>query len=216
MIIYANIYIFDSNGDLIKEYHNSGKIRQVAGLYYGYNPTKRVAKKFSELYEKMFELASIQSNEINTNLQKAGKITDEKDKEARQKIKQFYENRNKKTNIEALPTPAAQPTPETFSGSNSFSSPKKSSNEIKFKEGKYAGSGTDFTMLFSFGSVSMSKGYTTLAMGTYRISGNQLVITFTYEAGGGNELRGKTYSYTISDSQNFSGMGEHWTYVGAY
>ena len=153
--LYANIYIFDSNGDLIKEYHNSGKIRQVAGLYYGYNPTKRVAKKFSELYEKMFELASIQSNEINTNLQKAGKITDEKDKEARQKIKQFYENRNKKTNIEALPTPAAQPTPETFSGSNSFSSPKKSSNEIKFKEGKYAGSGTDFTMLFSFGSVSM-------------------------------------------------------------
>lgn len=214
--LYANIYIFDSNGDLIKEYHNSGKIRQAAGLYYGYNPTKRVAKKFSELYEKMFELASIQSNEINTNLQKAGKITDEKDKEARQKIKQFYENRNKKTNIEALPTPAAQPTPETFSGSNSFSSPKKSSNEIKFKEGKYAGSGTDFTMLFSFGSVSMSKGYTTLAMGTYRISGNQLVITFTYEAGGGNELRGKTYSYTISDSQNFSGMGEHWTYVGAY
>ncbi len=113
-------------------------------------------------------------------------------------------------------TPAAQPTPETFSGSNSFSSPKKSSNEIKFKEGKYAGSGTDFTMLFSFGSVSMNKGYTTLAMGTYRISGNQLVITFTYEAGGGNELRGKTYSYTISDSQNFSGMGEHLTYVGAY
>ena len=159
--LYANIYIFDSNGDLIKEYHNSGKIRQVAGLYYGYNPTKRVAKKFSELYEKMFELASIQSNEINTNLQKAGKITDEKDKEARQKIKQFYENRNKKTNIEALPTP------ETFSGSNSFSSPKKSSNE--FKEGKYAGSETDFTMLFSFGSVSMSKGYTTLAMGTYRM-----------------------------------------------
>lgn len=214
----ANFYIFDSNGDLIKEYHDSGKTTQVAGLYYGYNPTKRIAKKLSELYGKMFELGSIQSDEINKKLQKAGKITDEKDKEAREKIRKFHEDKKKKTNREVQPNPViqSQPTPETFSGSNSFSSPKKSSKEIKFKEGKYAGSGTDFTMLFSFGSVSMSKGYTTLAMGTYRISGNQLVITFTYEAGGGNELRGKTYSYTISDSQNFSGMGEHWTYVGAY
>ena len=209
--LYETLYIFDSEGNLVKKYFENDEFTQVAGLYYGYNPTRRATKRFSKMTDKIFEMALLQSEEINHALKKKGPITEENKDTALKKIKDFFNPPESSSSSYIPPSP---------SPNNSYSPPtnnsNSSSNEPKFETGKYACSGTDFTMSFSFGSVSMNKGYTTLAMGTYKISGNQLVITFTYEAGGGNELKGKTFSYTISDSKNFYLGNERWTYVGIF
>ena len=147
----AGLYIFDSNGNLVREYHDVGKKMLVAGLYYGYNPTKKIAKAFSKLYEKMFELAWMQNNEINKALQKAGKVTEEKDAIARQRIREFYNNK------------------KNGGGYNPYN---------MLREGLYALSGKDFKLSLSNGVATFLENNVTVRRGSYKIVGNQLSITY--------------------------------------
>lgn len=179
----ASLYLFDSNGNLVREYHDRNNFIQVAGLYYGYNPTKRVAKKFSKLYEKMFELAWLQSNEINKSLKKAGKVTEEKDEAARQKIKEFYENN--KT--------AAKPE--------------------SFREGVYSRTGTDFTLSLLNGIATLSENGITIATGTYKINKNQLAITYPQGDVNVKTIKGTTYTYAITNYNEFTLGDEKWKYI---
>jgi hypothetical protein len=57
-------------------------------------------------------------------------------------------------------------------------------------------------------------GYNQVAWGTYRINGNQLVITFNTGNGAGANLQGKTFAYTITSDTSFSGGGENWVRTG--
>lgn len=181
----ASLYIFDSNGNFVREYHDADKLTVVAGLYYGYNPTKKVAKKFSKLYEKMFELAWMQSNEINKALQKAGKVTEEKDSIARQRIRDFY--KTKYVNV-------GQNTATTNMGT--------------FKEGLYALSGKNFRLSFSNGAVAFLENNITVMRGTYEILNNQLIITYQQSITGP-----LTYTYTILNSTEFSSGDQLWKYI---
>lgn len=183
--LYASLYIFDSNGDLVKEYHDSDKLTQVAGLYYGYKPTKRIAKRYSKLYEKMFELAWLQSNEINKSLKKAGKVTDEKDEAARQKIKQFYADIKNKPN----------PEPESF------------------REGVYTRAGSDFTLSLLNGVATLSENGITIATGTYKVNNNQLAITYPQGDVHIKNVNGITYTYAIINATEFTLGEEKWKYI---
>lgn len=185
--LYASLYIFDSNGDLVKEYHDSDKLTQVAGLYYGYKPTKRIAKRYSKLYEKMFELAWLQSNEINKSLKKAGKVTDEKDEAARQKIKQFYADRKNKPNPE--------PKPESF------------------REGVYTRVGSNFTLSLLNGVATLSENGITIATGMYKINKNQLAITYPQGDVHIKNVNGITYTYAIINATEFTLGEEKWKYI---
>ncbi|MGP1459637.1 MAG: hypothetical protein ACTTKL_10065 [Treponema sp.] len=181
--LYTDLYIFDSNGNLVREYHNRDKLTHVAGLYYGYKPTKRIAKRFSKLYEKMFELAWLQGNEINKSLKKAGKVTDEKDEAARQKIKEFYENKK----------PEAQPE--------------------AFREGVYSRTGTDFTLSLLNGTATLSENGVTIATGTYKINKNQLAITYPQGDVHMKHSNGITYTYAITNYNEFTLGDEKWKYI---
>ena len=183
--LYASLYIFDSNGDLVREYHDRDKLTQVAGLYYGYKPTKRIAKRYSKLYEKMFELAWLQSNEINKSLKKAGKVTDEKDEAARQKIKQFYADIKNKPN----------PEPESF------------------KEGVYTRAGSDFTLSLLNGVATLSENGITIATGTYKVNKNQLAITYPQGDVHIKNVNGITYTYAIINAREFTLGEEKWKYI---
>jgi hypothetical protein len=57
-------------------------------------------------------------------------------------------------------------------------------------------------------------GYNQVAWGTYRINGNQLVISFLTGNGAGANLQGKTFAYTITSDTSFSGGGETWVRTG--
>lgn len=179
----AGLYIFDSNGNLIREYHDSGKVTVVAGLYYGYNPTKKIAKKFSKLYEKMFELAWMQNNEINKALQKAGKITEEKDGVARQRIREFYNARR-------------------------FGSGRSAPSTVMLREGVYALSGKNFRLSLANGTATFLENNVTVMRGSYQILNNQLIITYQQSFSGP-----LTYTYAILNNQEFSSGDQVWKYV---
>jgi hypothetical protein len=85
----ADLYIFDSAGNIIKHFEKTGSFRQVAGLYYGRNPTKNAARAFSGLFEEIFQMANIESCEINQLLIDAGPITEENKKQAVENINTY-------------------------------------------------------------------------------------------------------------------------------
>jgi len=85
--------------------------------------------------------------------------------------------------------------------------------------GRYAASGTNISMqLNSPGLVTAYSGALSVATGTYRINGNQLVITFTTGHGDGAGLRGNTYIYNITSGTSFTSSTdsrETWSRRGA-
>lgn len=85
----ANLYIFDSNGSLVKKYCDGDHFHQIAGLYYGHDPTPIATTKYSKMYDRIFALATKDADEINAKLMKTGPISEEKEVDARQKIEAF-------------------------------------------------------------------------------------------------------------------------------
>jgi hypothetical protein len=83
-----------------------------------------------------------------------------------------------------------------------------------FQSGLYAFSGSNITMRLSGYQATAYSGTTQVAWGTYRINGNQLVITFNTGSGAGASLQGKTFAYTINSGSSFSGGSETWVRSG--
>lgn len=71
-------------------------------------------------------------------------------------------------------------------------------------------------MSLNYGLMTFYEGYSVVATGNYRISGNQLVVTLSTASGKWEDYRGMTFSYTITDSQNFYLGDERWSYVGYF
>ncbi|MDR1419489.1 MAG: hypothetical protein LBI86_03865, partial [Treponema sp.] len=51
----ASLEIFDSNGNLIRDFKRSGEFRQAVGYYYGRDNSKKAAKEFAKLFEQIQE-----------------------------------------------------------------------------------------------------------------------------------------------------------------
>lgn len=85
----AYLNIFDSNGELVRTFNKRDSFVQTAGIYYGHNPTPKAGKKYSRLYEALFEEANTRAGEINPLLQAAGPVTIEKSSKANSKIAGF-------------------------------------------------------------------------------------------------------------------------------
>jgi ankyrin repeat protein len=83
--------------------------------------------------------------------------------------------------------------------------------------GTYAASGTNMTMNFRAGIVTVSFNYRAIWMGTYRINGNQIVFSVSRVVNDDyNSLLGKIFAYTITSSTSFSGSGETWVQTSVY
>lgn len=87
----ANLYIFDSNGVLIKKYSDGDVFSKVAGIYYGHEPTVKAGKAYSEVYDRIFRRASQDAEYINTILKKNGAVQEGKDEKAESNIKAFLD-----------------------------------------------------------------------------------------------------------------------------
>jgi hypothetical protein len=98
------------------------------------------------------------------------------------------------------------------SSSYSGGSTSSSTSAPTLQTGRYAwaNSGVNMTMNISAGMVTASLDYSGVWSGTYRISGNQLVITVSNPTSEYSFMRGQTYTYTITSSTSFSGNGETW------
>ncbi|MDR0719151.1 MAG: hypothetical protein LBF78_05900 [Treponema sp.] len=80
----ADLYIFDSAGNLVKQYQKTGEFSQAAGIYYGGDTTvtQKASRIYSRLYTELFQMANMQSGEINQALMAAGPITKENNSQA--------------------------------------------------------------------------------------------------------------------------------------
>jgi hypothetical protein len=109
------------------------------------------------------------------------------------------------TNVYVQPSaPAQSPTP----------APAPAPSAPTFQPGRYAFSGSNITMSLTGYQATAYSGYEQVAWGTYRINGNQIVITFNTGIGAGAILQGKTFAYTITSNTSFSGSGETWVRTG--
>ena len=86
------------------------------------------------------------------------------------------------------------------------------------QSGNYAWSNSGINMTMRFNSitstVSANLNNSPIWSGTYRINGNQLVISVTLASGDNAKFRGQTYSYTVTSDTSFSGSGETWVRTG--
>ncbi|MDR0719767.1 MAG: hypothetical protein LBF78_09040 [Treponema sp.] len=72
----ASLRIFNSNGDLVRSFKETETFVQVAGLYYGHDPSRKADRLWSHLIEELMKTAASQREEINRELRVAGPILD--------------------------------------------------------------------------------------------------------------------------------------------
>lgn len=100
----ANLYIFDSEGNLVKMYTEKRNFVRAEGIYYGHNPTATIAKQYSKLFEVIFKKANAESRIINNELKKRGVLTEQKRDVAMSKIREFFATHHKENSkISNLP-----------------------------------------------------------------------------------------------------------------
>ena len=88
----ADLYIFDSSGNLVRHFEKFGSFKQAVGLYYGHNPTKKAAAVFSGLFEEIFQTVNTESGEINQLLRNAGPVTEYNKTQAMENIFEYLIN----------------------------------------------------------------------------------------------------------------------------
>ena len=214
----AKLYIFDSQGELLKEYENTSDFKHVAGLYYGHKPQKKLEKKYSELYDEIFEVVASQASEINSDLKQAGHISIENMKTARQNIEAFFKTRGetyKKNYGQTVKLPDAMHD----QADNLPPKPAKKPLAISdFNQGLEIGKYhcvqyKNLTIQMLFGIFTLLDGNKTVAVGSYSRHGNKLVVSF-YEG----EIKGQTNTYIIDDSKHFHHIvdNENWVHESIY
>jgi ankyrin repeat protein len=128
----------------------------------------------------------------------------------------------------AAPVQSAQPAPAQSSSSSSSASSSSGSSSSSsrpaaptLQNGRYAwaNSGSNMTMTLSnagFINAYVGNSVVSIWQGTYRISGNQLVITVSNPTSEYAFMRGQTYTYTITGDTSFQGNGETWVRTGSF
>jgi hypothetical protein len=208
-VLTAVLDIFDSNGNHVKRFFDVGTVEQTAGLYYGHNPTKNVEREFRRLFSNVLKSAKAQSDEINQALLQAGPITPERDSVARENIGQWHAAQSQQRSASSS---GSSYTPTTSVPQTASPAPSTPTLET----GKYTASGSRIAMNINMGMVTLYDGGTIVGSGSYRINGNQIVITILTASGVGSDLQGKTFAYTITSNSSFSGGGETWVKTGLF
>lgn len=218
--LQAKLYVFDSQGFLVKEYEDTCYFKYIGGLYYGYNLTKKIAKKYSRMYEGIFEVAMSQASEINGALKQSGIITEKNEKIAKANIEAFFKKKgetHKKTYVVSVKKP-----PINFQGepeNNKIQGKEKKHFTVSdFNEGLEVGKyycmqNPNLRIQMLFGIFTLSNGDEAIAIGNYKRHGNKLVVS-VYEG----EFKGQTFTYIIEDSKHFhhSFENENWVHESAY
>ena len=86
----AYLYIFDSNGKLIKYYQNTNSFSQTTGLYYGQNPHRKASIYYSRLFTEILDHVNTQKDEINNSLRNVGPITNDNMRIAQENIREYF------------------------------------------------------------------------------------------------------------------------------
>ncbi|MDR0719768.1 MAG: hypothetical protein LBF78_09045 [Treponema sp.] len=82
----AFLFVFASNGDLIKAEMKQDVFTNTQGLYYGHHPERIADIRYSEMFSGMVQEMENHSEEINRELLIRGPVTDDKAAAARAKI----------------------------------------------------------------------------------------------------------------------------------
>lgn len=94
--LFIDLFIFDSNGKLIKKIETEDSVTQKSGLIlffpYGTDPSKKMGKAYSLMLEKLFNDVTNESDAINQALRKAGPISSEKEEQAKIAMLEYYES----------------------------------------------------------------------------------------------------------------------------
>ena len=88
--VTTQLNIFDSKGNIVKQYSDSDSVKQIAGVYYGKNPAKKIERKASELYANILKQMKSDSIIINNRLESVGKITKRNELYAKNNINKFF------------------------------------------------------------------------------------------------------------------------------
>lgn len=90
------------------------------------------------------------------------------------------------------------------------------SSAFTLKQGTYTGSGANMKINLAIGIATFSVNYETIAMGSYKIQGNRLLITWnTVSSKDYSYLRNVTSVYTIEDEKCFTNTsGATFVYTG--
>ena len=171
------------------------------------------------MYDKIFELAMFQSNEINDELRKAGPITDQNRRDGKEAIDNYFEGKRQEARQNVAPTNTYVPSAPSIPSSQGPSSFNSSSINGGLEVGKfYCVQKPNIKFSISLGVVTIYDGYQAVAMGNATISGRDMIVNFYFGVGSGESLKGQSMTYIIDDSKHFhSAVGsENWTYEGLF
>jgi hypothetical protein len=214
-LIYASLKIYDSNKNLVKSYYESEWIEKYAGLYYSGDMTKKAGKEFEKMFKTILDTAKMESSQINRALREAGPVTAEKERARAERIAaERKEAREREANRPVIITPPQSSEPSA----PAQPAPAPAPSTPTLQTGRYAYSGSNVTMTLNVGIVSLYVGNNVIGIGhgTYRINGNQLVVTIMQATGDYSFMSGTTYAYTITSNTSFSGSRETWVRTGSY
>lgn len=213
----TKLYIFDSYGQLIKEYEDSSRVKKIAGLYYGHNEKKKVEQKYSELYEGIFDVATSEASEINYALKKVGAINEQNEKIAQANIEAFFKDKGGAYKKNAGFHSNARSQANQASNQNNLTPQTQEKKPLRISDfnqgleiGKYyCVEYKNLSIQMFFGIFTLKDGNRDIAVGNYKSHGNKLVVSF-YEG----EFKGQVYTYIIDDSKHFhhSASEENWVH----
>jgi hypothetical protein len=206
----AYLYIYDSEGNLVKSYQKRDSFTQIAGIYYGAGDaavTRKAARVYSKLFEDLFRTANVQSGEINQALLKAGPVTQGKDSAAKSKIASYSTSSyvpsysySDDSSSEDYSSSGSSTTDVGKAIADAFKSPLQS--------GTYSLSGTQakirLTSIAKSGVLSYTNRQGGTGTGTYSIDGNRMTI----------QMEGYTFVYIVTSETSFRGDDGTWVRTG--
>ena len=102
----AKFCIFNSEGELIKEYTDENIVKQKSGLIifypYGTDPSKKIASGFNSMLKNIFSSVKMDTKQINRALEESGIVTMENYSQAKSSIAEYHENCKQTVSMENL------------------------------------------------------------------------------------------------------------------
>lgn len=130
--LFVHLFIFDSNGKLIKKIQAEDYVTQNAGLIlffpYGTDPSKKIGKTYSQMLKEIFNYVTNESDAINQALREAGPISREKEVQAKNAILEYYGSLPSKERPDFANASTNQGTSSSSSTTYNTSTPSSSSS----------------------------------------------------------------------------------------
>ena len=239
-----HLYLFNSNGEFLKEITGVDTITRSAGIYYGYycKEDPAIQKAFKSIEKQLSKRIQL----INQSLQEAGPNTPEKEATAKKKIKESIKrntenilhfsdsvstgggeyyycditpegviNQNYRRTVVSRPTVSANTNAAAPSQTqNNNINPMKS----PLKGGRYDAVGIPncYATITPLGSSGTLNMFLggSSASGDYKIDGSQIVVNYMFANGDFSSKKGSTEIYQILSETRFRTGGTVFVYAG--